>query len=141
MCQCRSVGDFFVIPNSFTDIFSHSYKMKNRFSYYILVDTPCDEAYPAFNYGQNYYSCLNCHQSWYFECYPDTPTSPIFGVKILNIKQILSENYINSIKRFLVILTHEGFSENKCIHSGCMDYSLKGIKVCINHFGYKYTLD
>ncbi|AXQ23789.1 hypothetical protein BEN71_17715 [Acinetobacter wuhouensis] len=138
MCECHSVGSFFVCPNSFLDIFSQNYDVKNSFPNYILESIPCEKAQPEFDYGEFYYACVECQQPWYFECYPDTPTNPIFGIKLIDIKQTLSQNQINSIKQFLVVLAHEGFSENKCIHKGCMDYSLKGIKVCLNHFGYKF---
>jgi len=139
MCECQSVGNFFVCPSSFSDIFSHNYDMKDRFPHYIIEDTPCEEAQPEFDYGEFYYVCAECQQSWYFECYPEKPTYPIFGVKIPSINKMLSQNKINSIKQFLIVLAHEGFSENKCIHKGCMDYSLNGIKVCLNHFGYKFS--
>ncbi|PPC53385.1 hypothetical protein AbaMCR8683_15365, partial [Acinetobacter baumannii] len=56
-----------------------------------------------------------------------------------DVNQTLSQNRINSIKQFLVVLAHQGFSENKCIHKGCIDYSLNGINICLNHFGYKFS--
>lgn len=139
MCECQNVGEFFVCPDSFSNIFSNNYEMKNRFSHYIIEEAPCEETLPKFNYSEFYYVCSECEQAWYFECYPDIPTTPIFGIKLSNVNQTLSQNRINSIKQFLVVLTHEGFSENKCIHKGCTDYSLNGINVCLNHFGYKFS--
>ncbi|MDA4943591.1 hypothetical protein PGJ89_17050, partial [Acinetobacter baumannii] len=62
-----------------------------------------------------------------------------FGIKLSEVKQTLSQNQINSIKQFLVVLAHKGFSENKCFYKGCTDYSLNGINVCLNHFGYKLS--
>ncbi|WEV50134.1 hypothetical protein OZX61_12415 (plasmid) [Acinetobacter sp. ESL0695] len=138
MCKCQYVGNFFICPSSSSDVFSHNYDVKGRFPHYIIEDSPCEEAQPKFYYGESYYICAECQQPWYFECYPDTLTYPIFGIKISDINKILNQNQINSIKQFLVVLAHEGFSENKCIYKGCMDYSLKGIKVCLNHFGYKF---
>ena len=139
MCECQSVDNFFICPTSFSDVFSHNYNMKYKFPHYFIEDPPCEEAKPEFDYGEFYYVCSECQQAWYFECYPETPTGPIFGIKIPDMSQVLSQNRINSIKQFLVILAHEGFSENKCIHNGCMDYSLNGIKVCLNHFGYNFS--
>lgn len=138
MCQCQFVGDFFVCPTEFTDIISHNYNIKDKFSSYIIEDSPCEVVQPQFDYGDFYYICSECQQKWYFECYPETPTFPIFGIKMLNTTSILSQNKINSIKQFLVVLAHEGFSENKCIHKGCMNYSLNEAKVCLNHFGYGF---
>ncbi|MEG0198832.1 MAG: hypothetical protein RR676_17025, partial [Acinetobacter sp.] len=77
--------------------------MKDRFPHYIIEDTPCEEAQPEFDYGESYYVCAECLQPWYFECYPDTPTYPIFGIKISDINKILNPNKINSIKQFLVV--------------------------------------
>jgi len=139
MCECQNVGEFFVCPDSFSNIFSNNYEMKNRFSHYIVEETPCEETHPKFDYNTFYYVCSECEQAWYFECYPDTPTAPILGIKLSDVNQTLSQNRINSIKQFLVVLAHEGFSENKCIHKGCMDYSLNGINLCLNHFGYKFS--
>lgn len=138
MCECQSVGNFFVCP-TFSDIFSHNYDTKRRFPHYFIEDTPCEEAKPKFDYGNFYYVCAECQQAWYFECYPSESTYPIFGIKISDINQVLSQNKINSIKQYLVVLAHEGFSESKCIHKECMNYSLNGIKVCLNHFGYKFS--
>lgn len=139
MCECQSVGNFFVCPTRFSNIFSHNYDMKDRFPYCIIEDAPCEKVQPKFNYGEFYYVCTECQQPWYFECYPDTPTSPLFGIKLPDIKQTLSQNKINSIKQFLVVLAHEGFSASKCIHKGCTDYSLNGVQVCLQHFGYKFS--
>lgn len=141
MCKCQIVGDFFVCPTGFIDIVSHNYNIKDQSSYYIMEDSPCEVVQPQFDYSELYYVCSECQQAWYFECYPETPSFPIFGIKLANIKQILSQNKINSIKQFLVILAHEGFSEKKCIHRGCMNYSLNGTKVCLNHFGYKFSIN
>jgi hypothetical protein len=140
MCKCQTINQFFVCPESFSDIFSHNYEMKARFSNYIIEDSPCDEVCPEFDCAEFYYTCAECQQLWYFECYPSSPTAPIFGVKLSALNETLSQNRINSIKQFLVVLAHEGFSESKCIHKGCINYSLKGIKVCLNHFGFKYGL-
>ncbi len=134
MCECQTVGDFFVCNNNQSNIFSHPLNAKNKFPNYLMEDSPCDQAQITFEYGEFYYTCSECQQSWYFECYPSTPTYPIFGIKTENEDVRLSPNKINSTKQFLTILAHEGFSENKCLHQGCNNYALKGIQICIHHF-------
>lgn len=141
MCTCKKIDNFFVCPSDHTNIFSHLSDRKNHYPNYIIEDSPCEETYPEFDYSKFYYKCLQCSQKWYFECYPSTPTAPIFGIKVSDLNKQLSQNYINCIKQFLVVLAHDGFSENKCIHKGCYNYSLNRIKVCLNHFGYKFNLN
>jgi hypothetical protein len=55
--------------------------MKYKFPHYFIEDPPCEEAKPEFDYGEFYYVCSECQQAWYFECYPETPTGPIFELK------------------------------------------------------------
>lgn len=80
MCVCQNVGEFFLYPDSFSNIFSNNYEMKNRFSHYTIEEAPCEETHPKFDYDMFYYVCSECEQAWYFECYPDTPTAPVLGL-------------------------------------------------------------
>lgn len=138
MCECQSIDQFFVCTDKFSDIFSHAYNIKNNFTNYILEETPCDEAHPEFKYSESYYICTECQQAWHFECTPNMPTSPIFGIKIPDLNHRLNQNKINSVKQFLIVLTHKGVSADKCTYANCTNYSLNGIKICLNHFGYGY---
>lgn len=81
MCTCQSVGSFFVCPTSFSDIFSHNFDMKYKFPQYFIEESPCEEVQPEFYYGEFYYACTECKQSWYFECYPETPTGQFLELK------------------------------------------------------------
>lgn len=141
MCECQFVADFFVFTDSFTEIFSPESNGQQSYPRFFLEDYPCENVNPNFDYDINYYTCSECLQDWYFECTPVENTYPNFGIKIQDIGLQLSENKINSIKQFLIVLAHEGFSKSKCAYSECVNYALQDRKICVNHFEPKFLFN
>lgn len=138
MCECKNVGDFFACADGFSDIIKINNVMKDKFPGYFLEASPCENSFPKFSYSESYYVCSECDQVWYFECVPDEYTYPVFGIKLLDVDTKIKDNEINAIKQFLIVLAHEGFSQNKCRHMLCSNYSLNGLSVCLNHLGFRY---
>jgi hypothetical protein len=134
MCECQKIESFFACPNDFTHLFSFDFEASYSFPAYFKEESPTYEVLPAFNYSITSYQCSECQQYWYFECSPTESPSPIFGIKLKNKDHLVSVSEIKAIKQFLAVLSHEGFSAEKCSRQGCTNLALKKIKICINHF-------
>lgn len=134
MCECQKVKSFFACPDDFTDLFSFDYQASYSFPEYFKEEIPTDEVIPNFDYSITSYQCSVCQQWWYFECSPTESSYPIFGIKLDTKDHVLSDNQIKAVKQFLAVLSHDGFSAEKCIHHECTNLALKKIKMCVNHF-------
>ncbi|ENX35080.1 hypothetical protein F889_01374 [Acinetobacter colistiniresistens] len=134
MCECLNAKSFFACPDDFTNLFSFDFEKSYNFPEYFKEEIPTDDVLPDFDYSITSYQCSVCQQWWYFECSPTENSYPIFGIKLDTKDHVLSDNEIKAVKQFLAVLSHDGFSAEKCIHHGCTNLALKTIKMCINHF-------
>ncbi|EPF70269.1 hypothetical protein F945_03288 [Acinetobacter rudis CIP 110305] len=135
-----TANEFFICPNYFSNIVDYDNKMKDKFPSHTLEDSPCEKTYMQFEYGIFTIFALSVSRHGILSAIHPLPLAPYFGIKIEHVNARLSLNKINSIKQFLVVLVHEGFSQNNGLHHDCMDYALNGTKVFLNHFGYKFNL-
>ena len=134
MCECRKIKSFFACPDDFNNLFSFNFDVVENFPKYFREDAPTDEVIPKFDYSITSYRCLECQQWWYFECSPTESPYPMLGIKLKAQEHSLSKAEVKAIKQFLIILAHEGFSAEECVHYGCSNLALKNIKICVNHF-------
>ncbi|NIE96946.1 hypothetical protein NDN11_12085 [Acinetobacter sp. C26M] len=134
MCECQNVKSFFACPDEFTNLFSFDFEASNNFPHYFREESPTYETTPSFDYSRTCYQCSECQQWWYFECSPTEDACPILGIKLNAANHLLSEQEVKAVKQFLAVLSHAGFSAEKCIRHGCTNLSLKKIKLCVNHF-------
>mgnify|MGYP003338773799 FL=1 len=58
----------------------------------------------------------------------------MLGIKLKAQEHSLSKAEVKAIKQFLIILAHEGFSAEECVHYECSNLALKNIKICVSHF-------
>lgn len=133
MCNCSELKEFVVNLDSNWLNQAIPYQGKQIFSEY-FAEIEAEDFQPDLDYSESYYTCFDCGQAWYLECEPQENTWPLFGIKLSNIEPRLSQNDIESYKKFAVILAHNGFEDTKCRQAGCENFKLKGRELCHQHF-------
>jgi len=76
----------------------------------------------------NLLACDSCNQLYIAEL---QSRSPLF-VKVKSRKDLAVFNEVE-YRKLLILSSHGGLSENKCMQSNCNNKALKGMYLCVEH--------
>ncbi|MEC7119750.1 MAG: hypothetical protein VXW65_07595 [Pseudomonadota bacterium] len=132
MCNCSALKEIVVDLDSSWISQAIPYEGKEAFAPY-FEEIEAEEFEPELSYSEDYYTCKDCGQAWYFECAPTEGTFPLLGIKLKDEQHRLCSEEIEAHKDFITILAHNGFESSKCRTVNCNNFKLKGKQLCHRH--------